>query len=105
MSGISINVITGEIIDDDPPKTDEEMLAEKRAAMQCSPAQMRVALHRMGLLAQVQAIADGDPEASIVWEYATVIRRSSPLISALSDGVFTGEEIDDIFSEAMKMVV
>ena len=82
------------------PPTPEEILAEQRAAMICTPAQMRLALHRMDLLAQVQAIADGDPEASIVWEYATQIVRTSPLIEALS-GDFTPEQIDDIFRAAM----
>ena len=84
----------------DPEPTPEEILAEERAAMICTPAQMRLALHRMGLLSQVQAIADGDPEASIVWEYATQIVRTSPLIEALGTD-FTPEEIDDIFRAAM----
>ena len=82
------------------PPTPEEILAAERAAMICAPAQMRLALHRMGLLAQVQAIADGDPDASIVWEYATQIVRTSPLIEALGTD-FTPEEIDDIFRVAM----
>ena len=82
------------------PPTPEEILAAERAAMICTPAQMRLALHRMDLLAQVQAIADGDPEASIVWEYATQIIRTSPLIEALGSD-FSPEQIDDIFRAAM----
>lgn len=84
----------------DPEPAPEEILAAERAGMICTPAQMRLALHRMGLLSQVQTIADGDPEASIVWEYATKIVRNSPLIEALGTD-FTPEEIDDIFREAM----
>ena len=96
-----ISAKTGQIIGDTPPPpTHEEILAAERAAMVCTPAQMRLALHRMDLLAQVQAIADGDPEASIVWEYATQIVRTSPLIEALS-GDFTPEQIDEIFRAAM----
>lgn len=83
-----------------PQPTPEETLAAERAAMICTPAQMRLALHRMDLLAQVQAIADSDPEASIVWEYATQIVRTSPLIEALGTD-FTPEEIDNIFRAAM----
>ena len=75
-------------------------IEEQRAAMTCTPAQMRLALHRMDLLLQVQAIADADPEASIVWEYATQIIRTSPLIEALGTD-FTPEEIDNIFRAAM----
>ena len=82
------------------PPTPEEALASERAAMICTPAQMRLALHRMGLLTQVKAIADSDPEASIVWEYATTIIRTSPLIEALGSD-FTPEQIDDIFRAAM----
>ena len=83
-----------------PEPTPEEILAAERAAMICTPAQMRLALHRMDLLTQVQDIADADPEASIVWEYATQIVRTSPLIEALGTD-FTPEEIDDIFRVAM----
>ena len=96
---------TGQIVGwveepDEIPPTPEEILADERAAMTCTPAQMRLALHRMGLLATVQGIADSDPEASIVWEYATQIIRTSPLIEALGTD-FTPEEIDDIFRAAM----
>ena len=70
--------------------------------LECTPAQMRLALHRAGLLATVQAIADSDPEASIVWEYATVILRNSPFIAALQgQSGMTPEEIDNLFIAAM----
>jgi len=82
------------------PPTPEEILASERAAMSCTPAQMRLTLHRAGLLATVQAIADSDPEASIVWEYATVIQRNSPFIDALAGDQFTPEQIDDLFRVA-----
>jgi hypothetical protein len=87
-----------------PTPTPEEALAAERAAMRCTPAQMRLTLHRMDLLTQVQAIADADPEASIVWEYATVIERTSPLIDALGGpNGFTDTQIDDIFRAAMQV--
>jgi hypothetical protein len=87
-----------------PEPTPEETLAAERTAMRASPAQMRLTLHRMSLLAQVQAIADADPEASIVWEYATVIERNSPLVTALGgDNGFTPEQIDNIFRAATEV--
>jgi len=53
----------------------------------------------------VQAIADADPEASIVWEYATQFVRVSPLISAMaSPNGFTDAEIDDLFRAAMELI-
>ena len=73
--------------------------------LECSPAQMRVALHRAGLLDQVQALVDADPEAAIVWEYATAIVKQSPFIDALGGGSFTPEQIDDLFRAAMEIVL
>ena len=106
MTSLVVNVKTGlQSIVELPPiptPTPEEILAAERAAMVCTPAQMRLALHRMGLLAHVQGIADSDPEASIVWEYASQIIRNSPLIEALGGPQgFTPEQIDDIFRAAM----
>lgn len=92
------------VIQPAPTPTPEDALAAERAAMSCTPAQMRLTLHRMDLLTQVQAIADADPEASIVWEYATVIERTSPLIDALGGpNGFTDTQIDDIFRAAMQV--
>ena len=76
------------------------LLERERAAMSCTPVQIRLALHRAGLLETVEAIVAADPEAAIVWEYATVILRSSPLIDALAAPPFTPELIDDLFRAA-----
>ena len=72
-----------------------------RSEMRCTPAQMRLVLKRLGILEQVEAIALANPEAAILWEYATVIERASPLIDALSSGHFTPEQIDGLFRQAM----
>jgi hypothetical protein len=98
--GILISAITGEVQGELPELTPEQILEQERASMSCTPAQMRLTLHRAGLLATVQAIADSDPEASIVWEYATVIQRNSPFIDALAGDQFTPEQIDDLFRVA-----
>lgn len=73
--------------------------------LRCSPAQIRLALHRAGRLAEVQAIADSNAEASIVWEYAITIERESPFIEALKVGAFTDAEIDAIFLAASEIVL
>ena len=91
-----------------PEPTPEEILAADRAAMTCTPAQMRVALDDMEapddatktMLDVVEGIVAQDRKASIVWEYATQIVRTSPLIEALGSD-FTPEQIDDIFRAAM----
>jgi len=91
------------VIQPAPTPTPEEALAAERADMRCTPAQMRLTLHRRGLLTQVQEIVDADEEAKIVWEYATVIERTSPLIDALSEpSGLTDTQIDDIFRAAMQ---
>lgn len=68
-----------------------------------TPAQIRLVLYREGLLDQVQALTDSDPEASIVWEYATTIYRNSPFIEALKDN-FTDEQIDQLFATAAEIL-
>ena len=84
----------------------EDLIGQARRQMVCSPAQMRLALLSLGLLDQVQGIADSDPAASIVWEYAARIERLSPLVYALGGpNGFTPEQIDDIFRAAMQVQV
>ena len=99
MSDVTVDVRTGAVTEHLSPEAKAD---RARQSMQCTPAQMRLALHRAGLLATVQAIADSDPEASIVWEYATVILRESPLIPAMQgQSGLSDQEIDALFAKAM----
>ena len=95
----------GPVLDYVPPAppSDDELLEAERKSMVCRAAAMRLVLHRNGLLDQVQAIADSDPEASIVWEYEPVYKRNDPFVEALGVDAFTPEQIDDLFREAMKL--
>jgi hypothetical protein len=92
---------------DDVSEYDKAVLSESiepsftEKTLQCTPAQMRLTLHRAGLLETVQEIADSDPEAKILWEYATTIIRNSPFIDALGSASFTPKQIDDLFIAAM----
>jgi hypothetical protein len=88
-----------------PTPDPAETLAAWRASAVASQAQIRLTLHQLGLLATVQAMADADPDASIVWEYADAIRRASPFIDALKGEAFTDAQIDDIFVYAMALVL
>jgi len=88
-----------------PPSTDAESLAAWRANAVISQAQARLTLLQLGLLTAVQDIADADPAASIVWEYADEIRRASPFIDGLGKAKFTPEQIDDIFRYAMDLKI
>ena len=109
---IQYNAATGETTLYAIPDPTQEELAEalerERAAMKCTPAQMRLALDDMEapdddtktMLDIVEGIVAQDRKASIVWEYATQIVRTSPLIEALGTD-FTPEQIDEIFRAAM----
>lgn len=62
--------------------------------------QARLALHRVGLLSQVNA-AITDPEARIEWEYAQTVDRHSPLVQNLAAGLgLTEQQLDDLFTTA-----
>jgi hypothetical protein len=82
-----------------------ETLAAWREGAEISQAQARVTLYHLGLLDTVQSIADADPAASIIWEYADVIKRNSSFIDGLGAASFKPEQIDDIFIYAMALVL
>lgn len=87
-----------------PPPPPALTLEQERAAMRCRAASMRRILHRTGLLATVQGIADGDPEASIVFEYEPYFHREDSFIVELGGpNGFTPEQIDDLFRAAMAL--
>jgi hypothetical protein len=88
-----------------PDPKPAETIAAWRAGAVASQAQIRLTLHQLGLLDQVQALVDADPEAAIVWEYADSIRRASPFIDALKGEKFTDAQIDDIFRYAMDLKI
>jgi len=86
------------------PVPPDQTTQEQRAAMVASPAQMRLALLAAGRLDTVEAIVAADPRASIVWEYSTTYRRTSPMIDALGGpGGFAPEEIDALFIAAAQI--
>lgn len=73
-----------------------------------TPRQIRLALAAAGLLDAVNAHVALDTEASVTWEYALQIERSSPVIAALAatftdpgtGAIITSERIDDLFRAA-----
>lgn len=67
-----------------------------------SAAGLRVALNAAGLRSAVEAaIAQSDPDAKDLWEYAPEIRRDHPLVKALGTALnLSGEQIDGLFRAA-----
>ena len=79
-----------------------EQLAQRRAAMTCTPRQARLALSQQGLLAAVEAFVQSGSEAlRIEWQYATEIRRTWPPVAefaAAND--ISDEALDALFEQA-----
>jgi hypothetical protein len=72
---------------------------------QVTMRQCRLELYRRNLLDQVQALIEASGgEAQIEWEYATLVYRDSPLVTALSEGLnLTISQVDQMFEDAAKL--
>lgn len=102
---------TGEVIQVEiAPPTAEQIaaaLVAKRAGMIVSMRQARLALLGAGLLSSVDAAIAGIPDvaqraaALIDWEYATEVRRVSPLVASLGPALGLDDaQIDALFEAA-----
>lgn len=66
-----------------------------------TPRQARLKLLEVGLLDELEAIITTNREWQIEWEYATEVKRSSPLVAAVAaQAGMTDEEIDTMFKQA-----
>ena len=86
-----------------PPELPEYTLPPSTVPAAVSMRQARLALLQAGLLAQVDAAiasmpgVDGEA-ARIEWEYATEVRRDSPLVDGLAAALsLTPEQLDNLF--------
>jgi hypothetical protein len=90
--GIGMNINDPEPVIVTPPPTSVTM------------RQARLALHRAGLLAQVNAAVAGNPEAEIEWEYATTVDRTGTLTQTLAAGLgLTAQQLDELFITAAQL--
>lgn len=85
----------------------EAVLAAHDPTRQMAPAsvsrlQARVALHRAGLLPQIEtAIAQANGELQIYWTDAQVFERESTYIAQIAAAIgLTGEQVDQLFLDA-----
>lgn len=105
MTGVSINIATGEIIEfvaspaEDPVQIPQVV----------SRAQGRAALHNAGLLTQVDAIAADpltDPMTVIALNDAQTFNRESPTLIALAEALgLTDTDLDNLFIAASEIVI
>lgn len=66
-----------------------------------TPRQARLKLLEVGLLDELEATITTNRSWQIEWEYATEVRRDSPLIDAVATQAgLTSEQIDQMFIEA-----
>jgi hypothetical protein len=66
-----------------------------------SPAQAKIALHRAGLLSQVETLVAADPELKIWYDNATQWIRTDPNIVAMGAALsLTEQQIDELFVAA-----
>ena len=90
------------------PLPDEVAEANRRGEVPAvvTMRQARIALHRAGLLAQVNAALAALPEparteAQIEWEYATEVQRHYGLVKSLGPALgLTDADLDALFSSA-----
>lgn len=75
---------------------------EPTPTTQVSMRQARLMLYNMGLLEQVQAMISLAPvPVQIEWEYATVVERSSALVTEIGAQLgLTDDQIDRMFEDA-----
>ena len=84
---------------------EDEMRARNSVPQQVTMRQARLALLNAGLLDDVEMlIAAAGRAAQLEWEYAAVVDRSGPIVSAVQQQkALTDAHIDDLFREAAKL--
>jgi hypothetical protein len=69
-----------------------------------TPRQARLKLLEVGLLDDLEAVITTNRAWQIEWEYATEVKRDSPLIDAVATQAgLTSDQIDQMFIEASKL--
>jgi hypothetical protein len=107
-NGVTYSIVGDEVVKNYNivAKTVEELEAEAKALVPSSitPRQARLKLLEVNLLDNLEAVITTNRAWQIEWEYATEVKRDSPLIDAVaSEASLTVEQIDQMFLEASKL--
>lgn len=99
--------IEAEIESERPAKTQEQILAEWRAAASVSRFQVRVALYQAARLAEVEALM-ADPETpmlmKLAWADAQEFRRDGATVAAMAASLgLSGHQVDELFIAAAQI--
>jgi hypothetical protein len=85
----------------------EKEVAKKKEELKVksiTPRQARLKLLEANLLDNLETVITTNRAWQIEWEYATEVRRDSPLIEAVAvQAGLTSEQIDQMFTEASKL--
>ena len=95
-----------EVVDRDPDDAQRQLTAFRRD-YGCSPAQIRVQLHKMDRLGDVdEAMKQADRETEIEWLFANSIKRTGKASAAIQNLLgLSDEETDDLWIAAQKETV
>ena len=98
-----VNCVTGEVITVEmTPEEIATIAAEShliKSPIPISPRQIRMALTRVDLRAQVEgAVAAGDQDLKDWWEFSTIFERENLQVEAMAAALgVTSEQVDDIW--------
>lgn len=88
-----------EAIDKEVAKRKEELKVKS-----ITPRQARLKLLELGLLDSLEVIITTNRAWQIEWEFATEVKRDSPLVDAVAaQAGMTDEQLDTMFKEAAKL--
>jgi hypothetical protein len=76
-----------------------EKLKARRAEMECSTAQMGLALIELDKLETVEAAFYAEPRAAMIWRKNPSVKRRGPILAALKTKM-TNKAIDQLFEAA-----
>lgn len=83
-----------------------EEVEVRRQRLRITPRQARLHLSRLGLLTDIETFlqSQGDAEALIEWEYATMVERGSAWVVAVQQQMsWTDEQLDQMFFDASEI--
>jgi len=96
VGGIGWSYVNGQLIEPEP--------TPEPTPTSITPRQARLKLLEADLLDNLEAVITTNRAWQIEWEYATEVKRDSPLIDAVaSEASLTVEQIDQMFIEASKL--
>lgn len=98
VGGIGWSYIDGQLLPPTPETTPEIV------PLSITPRQARLKLLEADLLDNLEAVITTNRAWQIEWEYATEVKRDSPLIEAVAvQAGLTSVQIDQMFIEASKL--